>query len=147
DERATAGFVVAGLILLGAIVAGGAPFAGRRLPHYRRPEVALAVDGVLPVAGVILTARAARLLGGPRPLLPLAILVLVGLSGIASAALAIQRGQRIGEVGHVEASLAFVILALPFAVTPIVGTLVVGIGAVVRAMPRIPLGDRSNQRG
>jgi hypothetical protein len=136
--------VVVGLILIGVVVAGIAPFASRRLLHHRHPEIALVVDGVLPVVGVILAARSIGLVADRRSLLPLAVLVLIGLSGIASAALALQRGRGIGDAGRLEGSLAFLVLAFPTAFGPPVGVLVVGVGTIVRAIQRLPQRDRFN---
>jgi hypothetical protein len=133
--------VVVGLVLIGAVIAGIAPFASRRLLHHRRPEIALVVDGLLPVVGVILAARSIGLVADRRSLLPLAVLALIGLSGIASAALALQRGRGIGDAGRLEGSLAFLVLALPTAFGPPVGVLVVGVGTIVRAIQRLPHSD------
>src|SRR5207248_5584938 len=55
--------IVIGLILIGAVVAGVAPFASRRLAHQRRPEIAFVIDGVLPVVGVLLAGRAGAMTG------------------------------------------------------------------------------------
>jgi hypothetical protein len=129
--------VIIATILIGAVVAGVAPFAGDRSERDRSPEIGFVVDGIFPVLGVLLAARAVELENGSGRLVPVILLLVLGLAGVANAALAIRRGRSVDSLEHVEVSIAFLLLALPRPLTE-ASILCVGAGALIRAATRLP---------
>lgn len=129
--------IVIALILIGAVVAGVPPFASRRPADQRRAEIAFVIDGVLPVVGVLLAARAVEMIGAPRSNLPGIVLAVLGLSGVANVALVLtRRGGGIGA-GRIEGSLAMLVLITPTPWATVGSIMVVGIGALIRALERV----------
>lgn len=134
--------IVVGLILIGAVVASIAPFATRRLTHQRRSEIAFVVDGVFPIAGVLLAARAVEMTGSSPSLLVNGVLALIGLSGVVEAIFAVRRGRGIGDAGRIEGSVALLVLIAPMPWARAASIGVVGMGTLIRALARWPWKDR-----
>ncbi|HLZ10366.1 MAG TPA: hypothetical protein VKT80_17385, partial [Chloroflexota bacterium] len=136
------GFLVA-LILVGAATAGLAPFDSWRARIVSHLEAALVADGLAPVVGFALAARAMGTAGARVDRLPLVLLVLIGLAGLTRLSRSDLRRVGFSTFSKIDRSIAFFLLVLPFPIATEAGLFVVGLGALGRAFQRVPAREQS----
>ena len=138
------GFPIA-LILAGAATAGIAPFDGWRAGIARHSDAALVADGLAPLVGFALAARALGTAGARADRLPLVLLVLIGLWGLTRLTRPDFRHLGFSTLARIDRSIAFILLVLPSPIATEAGVALIGIEALGRAFQRVP--SREESRG
>jgi hypothetical protein len=132
------------LIFVGAATAALPPFDGWRDGIAKHREVAFIADGLAPIVGFVLAARGIGMIGARTEPLPLALLVLIGLWGLARLSRSSLRQPGFSIFARIDRSIAFILLVLPFPAATDLGLALVGLGALGRSLQRAP--DRNQSR-
>ena len=136
------GFPIA-LVLVGAATAGLSPLNGWRDGPDRHPEVAYIADALAPLAGFALAARGMGTSGARSEPVVLILLFLIGFWGHTRLPRSSIRHPGFATVAQIDRSLAFILLIAPFHSVTYLGLLIVGFGALGRALQRVPDRERS----
>jgi hypothetical protein len=128
------------LVVVGAASAGLAPLGGWLRVVENDERSAFIADGLLPLVGLALAARALGPGGAAPPASLAGLLVLLGLCGCAEAAWSAWRADEadglLRVIGRADAGLAFLALAAGSSFGVAAATFVVGAGVLARAIAR-----------